>query len=446
MKKKALILGMGKSGRASASFLVTRGYEVIGLDENIERLSSMQEIRDLEKIGVYVFSSKDPVNISSFDEIIISPGIPSNDPLLIEAKSCHIPILGEVELAFRNIRNHRCVGITGTNGKTTVTLLVTHILNQCGYKARSLGNIGNPITENVDSLEPGEIVVAELSSYQLETLTAKVFDAAVLLNVTPDHLDRYKNMEEYAGAKCRLQDCLKDQAPFFVFNEASKEFGHLLSKHYTTFGDDISSQYWSNGEMVKEFDHFEFFLPSQYHQMPRHDIMNILSAWCLCKTLGIEANAFLSAIQTFTKPLHRLEFVKSIHGVEFYDDSKGTNIDSVIQAVKAMKGPVYLIAGGVDKGVSYTTWKDPFTRRVKEIIALGMAAEKIYKELGSFFKVTIVNSMEEAVLKAASSAVSGEKVLLSPGCSSFDMFRDYAHRGIEFQRCVNQLEERNQLL
>lgn len=442
-RKKVLIIGMGVSGRAAAEFLIKQNLSVVGVDSRAEDLASQETFAELEKKGVFVFSDKEPLNISSFDEIVLSPGINPMHPLLARAKELNIPVIGEAELAFRHLGSRRALAITGTNGKTTVTLLVEHILNSSGFKARALGNVGVPLTESLQELEPAEIVVAELSSYQLETMNARVFDAAVILNITPDHLDRYRSMEEYAKAKSRLQHCVKTDGSFYVFSDIVKPFGHLLEAHFTTFGDTLTSQYWTDGHNVKEEGCLSFSLPQGKSPMPRHDSLNALACWLLCKQVGVTSEQFISALSTFHKPPHRIELVRTLDGVSYYDDSKGTNIDAVIQAVSSMPSSVYLIAGGVDKGSSYLPWREAFEGRVKEIFVLGQAAEKIRQELGSFFKVTRVISLPQAVRFAADKAAEGDSVLLSPGCSSFDMFRDYAHRGEEFQKSVNQLEERS---
>jgi UDP-N-acetylmuramoylalanine--D-glutamate ligase len=316
-------------------------------------------------------------------------------------------------------------------------------LNSSGYKAKALGNIGSALTDNIEYLDPGEIVVTELSSYQLETMTSKVFDAAVILNITPDHLDRYKSMDEYAEAKFRLQGCMKEGAVLYVFSPVAKNFGHLLSDHFLTFGDDISSHIWTDGIAFKEFEKIEFCLPPSLQAFARHEQMNILASWILCKSIGVDPHQFIKGVLSFKRPSHRIEFVKEVNGVKYFDDSKGTNVDAVIQAVTSMDRPVLLIAGGVDKGSSYAIWNQHFKNKVKEIFVLGQAAEKIRKELGLFFKVTCVASLSEAVALASSSADCGDVVLLSPGCSSVDMFRDYAHRGNEFQKWVNLLESRS---
>jgi len=332
-------------------------------------------------------------------------------------------VIGEAELALRSL-SQRAVAITGTNGKTTVTLLVEHILKTAGIKARSLGNIGEPLAAYAMQPDPEEVLVVELSSYQIETLTARAFDAAVILNISPDHLDRYSNMEGYAKAKCDLQKCLREEGALFVHHRVAEEFGYLLSEPYSIF-DATSKTGWT--------------WPQSCAKWGDHDKENALAAWALCCTYGVSYTQFQNALDTFQKPPHRIEFVCEIDGVCYYDDSKGTNLDAVIQAVRAMPGPVLLIAGGVDKGASYLPWKGNLKGKIKRILVLGQAAEKIDSELGLYFEVEHVDSLLIAVEKAKCHAVKGDVVLLSPGCSSYDMFENYAHRGQEFQRCVRNL-------
>lgn len=443
MKKRALIIGMGISGQSCAKWLHSIGYELVGIDANINKIADSHQIQALKKDGLVLCSDKDPLDVCSFNEVIISPGINPSHPIIQKAYCLQIPVLGEAELSLRGLAGHRAVAVTGTNGKTTVTLLVQHVLNYSGHKAIALGNIGLPFSTAIDSLEPGEIIVAELSSFQLETMKSKVFDAAALLNISPDHLDRYQDINQYAIAKCRLQGCLKEGAPFYVSDQVSTDFGNFLKDEFISFGDTPVSSLWSDGLVIKEEVIEDSFVLSQRGYLAKHDTMNALAAWGLCKTLGISSQQFVEAFSTFKKPSHRIEFVGNIDGVSFYDDSKGTNIDAVIHAVIALQGPIILLAGGVDKGASYMLWKESFKGRVKELVVFGQAAEKIRQELGPFFKVTQVASLPEAVDLAASLAAVGDIVLLSPGCSSFDMFRDYAHRGEEFQKCVNHLEERS---
>lgn len=430
--KNVIILGMGKSGQAAYVFLEKKGYPVVGVD------ADEQTVHKLSKEGWRVSSFE---NLDHYDTVVVSPGIPPSDKLYAEARLKKKKIIGEAELAFQQAEQ-TCVAITGTNGKTTVTLLVAHLLNASGKKARALGNVGEPLTTYFLNPNPEEIIVAELSSYQLETMETKVFNAAVVLNITPDHLDRYVSMEEYALAKCRLERCMKVEESLYVNTQILKEYGSMLKSNYRTFGSQSGAYLWTDKSLVKVLDKVEYSLPHTYRELGMHESENVLAAWAICRELGVDKESFLAGLGTFQKPAHRIEFVKDIEGVLYYDDSKGTNIDATMKAVQSMPGPVILIAGGVDKGASYRPWKDVFGQKVKRILALGQAAEKISSELQNDFPVMIVPTLDDAVELASIEAKKGECVLLSPGCSSFDMFRDYAHRGEEFKRCVHDLIER----
>lgn len=430
--KKVVVLGLGKSGQAAYTFLKERGYTVAGIDADEKIVDKLKK----EEWNVYT-----DVNLDHYDTVILSPGIPPTDKYYTEARAKRKNIIGEAELAFQQVQQP-CVAITGTNGKTTVTLLVAHILNESGKKARALGNVGEPLTTYFLNPDLEEIIVAEVSSYQLETMESKVFDAGVILNITPDHLDRYPSMKEYAAAKCRLEKCMKNEETLYVNMQLLKEFGHMLKSNYRTFGNQSGSYLWTDKSVVKVLEKVEYFLPEEYRELGMHESENALAAWAICKELGVEKDAFLAGLSSFSKPAHRIEFVTDIEGVLYYDDSKGTNIDATIKAVQSMPGPVILIAGGVDKGASYEPWKEVFGQKVKRILALGQAAEKICRELQNDFPVMIVPTLDDAVELASLEAKRGECILLSPGCSSFDMFRDYAHRGEEFKRCVHDLLDR----
>ena len=422
-------MGMGKSGQAAYHFLQAQGHNPVGTDANLNLLNKLQEE------GLTVSPSP---QVELFDQIVLSPGIPLTHELSLQAKKLGKEIIGEAELGLRSL-NQKVVGITGTNGKTTVTLLIEHILKESGQKAIALGNVGHPFTGYCLRPDPEEIVIAELSSYQLETLTSKVLDIGIVLNITPDHLDRYSSMEEYAASKSLIQNCMRSQSVLYINSEILKEFGRLFKEPYRTFGTLSDAYLWTDKRVVKQLERVEFLLPDVYSQMGAHDSENVLAAWAVCKELGVDKEAFLSALATFKKPAHRIEFVKEIGGVFYFDDSKGTNIDATIKAVDAMSGAVILIAGGVDKGASYKIWKEKFAGKVRMIFAIGEAAGKIKQELLSDIIVHVVSSLEEAVEKAGKCARAGESVLLSPGCSSFDMFRDYTHRGEEFKRYVQML-------
>jgi UDP-N-acetylmuramoylalanine--D-glutamate ligase len=436
--KKACVLGLGVSGLAAVEFLQRQGYRVSGADRKLPA-SNDPKFQKVSRQGLTVFFDQAKIDLKGFALFVLSPGISPEHPLVLQAKKLGIEIVGEAELALREI-HQPAVAVTGTNGKTTVTLLVAHILNSAGIKARALGNVGDPLTAYALNPDPSEVLVVELSSYQLETLTAPVFDAAVLLNVTPDHLDRYGTMSLYAQAKCRLQHCVKERGLFFVQTQAVEMCREWLFDRVETMGDDPKSVLWTDKVVAKYCGNVEYFLPDHYRNLGLHESVNALAAWGLCKPFGITVDQFIAALKTFHKPAHRIEYVGDIEGVQFFDDSKGTNIDAVIHAVEAMKGPVVLIVGGVDKGASYHPWKEHFQGKVKRLVAIGQAAQKIDRELSSTFALDHAGSMREAVQLAKAHAAAGDCVLLSPGCSSFDMFADYTHRGEEFKRAVLTLK------
>ncbi len=437
--KRILVIGLGASGCAAARFLIDSGAHVYGVDKNQGLLES-EGISELREKGFQTLRESDPFTIQFYDFCVVSPGIPQTQIHYKAACENGTEILGEIELACRYLKNP-CIGITGTNGKTTVTLLVTHVLNYAGKKARALGNVGIPlIKEGVECKDPQEIFVIELSSYQLETLSTKVLDSAVILNITPDHLDRYASMETYAKAKIHIGQCLKENGNLYVDETCYKQFAPLFkNKLVKLYGYQPTCNLRTDLEKIFLKEKFEYILPQEYRGRRNHDIENVMAALALCVDIGVEAEIILEALKTFKKPSHRIEFVKLVNEVAYYDDSKGTNIDAVIRAVNSLDGQLVLIAGGVDKGSPYTPWIEAFEGKVKTICAIGQAATKIKQELSSKVPVEIFTTLDEAVRHAAHLASSGESVLLSPGCASFDMFRDYAHRGDEFKRIVNLL-------
>lgn len=414
--QRALVIGLGISGLAAAKLLLRDGYEVVAIDRHALKLLSSPAICQLIELGVSVLEESSLKEVCGFSLVIVSPGVTPNHPLYLKALIRGIEIIGEAELAFRRM-HQPCIAITGTNGKTTVTLLVEHILRSAGKKARALGNVGHSLAEYFLAPDPEEIIVAELSSYQLETLTASAIDAGVILNITPDHLDRYKNMRDYAYTKCRLQLCIKPQGVFYVHEDILAEYTDLFMRPCIGY---------------KPCDHD----PKLCNSLAAHDRENMAAARVLTHPFGISYEQFLEGANTFNKPPHRIEYIANINGVNYYDDSKGTNVDAVIKAVDSMPGPVHLLAGGVDKGASYQVWQASFTGKVKKIYIFGEGSERMARETSTFCSVEIVGDLEKAVRAATLSAKKGECVLLSPGCASWDMFRDYAHRGEEFRRHI----------
>lgn len=429
---KYLILGLGKSGQAAYELLVSKNLSVTGTDNNY---SILEEWIRLGKKGDF------SPNIDHFDLIIVSPGISPKHPLYQQALLKNKTIIGELELGLGYLKHNRFIGITGTNGKTTVTLLVEHILNSAGHCAKALGNVGTPLSAYTNHCSKHEILITELSSYQLETIVTACFDIGVILNITPDHLDRYPSMTEYAFAKCRIQHLIKNQNSFYVHESVALNYSSLLQTSYLTYGINPSSTYWTDKIFLRKGNSIEISLPKSYQDLGRHESENVLAAWLICSYWGVQAQQFEKALETFQKPPHRIEFVAKLHDITYFNDSKGTNIDATIKAVESIPYSVILIVGGVDKGSSYMPWK-VFGGKVRWMIAFGQAAKKIEEELRDTFSIEIVDNLEKAVFQAKRKAIRGECILLSPGCASFDMFRSYAHRGEEFKRYV--LEERSQ--
>lgn len=440
--KKVLVLGLGLSGRSASEFLLAHQAFVHGVDRDASLLENHPEIQALKQAGLTVCVEKDFLNISEYDLLVLSPGVPFSHPLVQSAQQAYVPIMGEIELGCQIVKN-RMLGITGTNGKTTVTLLVTHVLKECGIPSRALGNVGDPFTRELLHTDSQSTIVLELSSYQIETLYHPCLDAGLILNITPDHLDRYRTMELYAKAKCEMERALKPGAHLYMEETAWQQYGYLLKKHQPhLYGYTQSCFIYSDLTSVFRNGKKSFELPPLLRNKKSHDLENILAAYALCADRGVTGEAFIHAWKSFKKPPHRIEFVIENEGVRYYDDSKGTNIDAVIRAVQTIEGPVILIAGGVDKGSSYTPWLEVFRNKVKLICAIGQAAGKLHEQLAAQHPVMIFQSLEEAVKEAVRSAQKGDNVLLSPGCSSFDMFKDYAHRGNEFQRIVRTYSNR----
>lgn len=455
---RVLVIGLGISGQSAVSFLLKREALVVGVDSNPMLDSTHEKISVLCSQGMSFLREGSITDINEFDLVVVSPGISRSHPLYVKALERGIEVIGEVELACREITT-KCVAVTGTNGKTSVTLLTAHILEKAGIKAKALGNVGVPLTSAVDAMEneKADVFVIELSSYQLETLTKRFIDAAVILNITPDHLDRYPTMEDYAAAKIGMEKNLKENGRLFVEDRCSKDFGRLFNEgQYAIYGyepgnylfTDTQDIYHDGKQVLKVSELLASAgsnagLAKAALRMPgsgrSHELENIMASYALCSALSISPQDFLIGFASFQKPSHRIEFVKTIDGVHYYDDSKGTNIDAVIRAVEVLGGDIILIAGGVDKGFPYTPWINAFGGRVKAICAIGQSKEKMKNDLEEFIPVMLFSCLDQAVAFAASMAKPGDNILLSPGCSSFDMFKDYVHRGLEFQRIVNGL-------
>lgn len=427
---KAAVFGLGKTGLSACRFLKKEGYEVIASDDK----------QTLAPEGSR-FLSKDALEeiLHELDFLLVSPGIAPSNPLVVSALSKGVEVFCDIELGFRKIEKsllHIC-GITGSNGKTTTTLLTSHFLKAAQIENRTVGNIGTPL---LDELQSCNHLVCELSSFQLETTKSRALDIACILNITPNHLDRHITIEAYAKAKARIALCLKERGEFWVQESASQAFS--FERFHLRFGFNPSCDLYSDGKSLIRFGKNEAELPSLLQGKVSHDVENFLAAYAIARYYGVAAEVITASYETFIKPNHRIQFIRTHNEISYYDDSKATSVDAVLSAVRSLKnskGKIVLIAGGVHKGHPYDAWKDAFQDTVRFLVLIGQAASFIEKDLGSNFPIQHAKTLEEAVQKAMQVSQAQDIVLLSPGCSSYDMFSSFEERGLAFQGFVKNL-------
>jgi UDP-N-acetylmuramoylalanine--D-glutamate ligase len=451
--KNVLVLGLGRSGLAAADLLLKQGAHVQILDT-----ASTPQLRAsaqaLEARGVPVLLGATTAPPRPFDLAVVSPGVPWTNPVLIEVNERKIPIIGEFELGYQH---SRClnIAITGTNGKTTTTELVERLLKAHHMKTLAAGNIGLPVCAVVDQTPGLDFLTLEVSSFQLETIQFYRPAVAVLLNITPDHLDRYSGMTEYALAKARI---FMNQQPFdwaIIQSEALAQLRALrvnIPSKIITFSaqNRRADLTLDRSLLVSRLEGWAGPLLNM-EEMPvvgPHNAENVMAALAVGRVLRIPLETMVVALKSYTPAPHRCELVAEINGVRYVNDSKATNVDAVQKALLAMPQPragepnVWLIAGGRDKAFEYYEIGPLLSQRVKGAFLLGETREKIRAAWSLFTPCTLVDSLLEAVAEAARCAVAGDVVLLSPACSSFDQFRNYQHRGDVFReavlKCVGQ--------
>lgn len=445
--KRVLVVGLGKSGLSAAMFLRAQGARVTVSDTR-SAVALANEIPALLDAGIMVESGGHGLlTFRRQDLIVISPGVPMDTPEVKQAKAFGLPVIGELELASRFLQG-QVVAITGSNGKTTTTTLLGKIFSDAGLPTQVGGNIGLPVIDLVAKSTPETTSVLEVSSFQLETVEEFHPHIAVVLNITPDHLDRHGSFENYAAAKTRITE---RQGPddFLVLNAEDKAAQMVALKTKAQI-------YWFSGRrpikqgafvygesivfLAREGAKAEPVMPiSEIHLKGLHNVENVLAAVCAARLAGISAESIRSAVASFKAVEHRLELVKSLNGVEFYNDSKATNVDAAMKALASFSGGIHLILGGKDKDSDYSLMAELLKERVKAVYTIGTAAEKIERQLHGVVKMVQAETMQVAVSEAAKAAVSGDVVLLSPACSSFDQFENYEHRGRVFRQFVNEL-------
>jgi UDP-N-acetylmuramoylalanine--D-glutamate ligase len=430
---------MKRSGLASAALLAREGAHVHATD--IKPLDELPGVRELN----IPFAQQTPEVFRSAELIVLSPDVPADLEPLQEARRRGVPVIGEVELATPFLKG-RTIGITGSNGKTTTTSLIGHILHQPGVHVQVGGNIGLPVTAMIDTSRDDGWNVLELSSFQLETIVEFRAHIALALNVTQNHLDRHHTFDNYAAAKGRL---FENQCPgdWAVLNAEDPVCVAYAARTAAT------PQWFSSRRKVQPGAQLcadKLILDGRFlmdaGDIPirgRHNIENVLAASIAAARAGISHDAIATAVASFHAVEHRLEFVRTVSGVDFYNDSKATSVDAALKALDAFRGGLWVILGGKDKGLEYTALREPLGAKARAALLIGAAAPKIAEQLSGAVPLVQVKTVEAAIAHAYAHAAPGDTVLLAPACASFDQFQSYEHRGQVFKQIVNQLQAKD---
>lgn len=449
---KVLIVGLGyRTGAAAAAFLSSRGADVTVTD--IKSRDELSEIIGKLDPSVKVIAGRQNPEIldEGFDLVVLSPGVPATIPLVKEAVSRSIPVISEIELAFRNMKG-RFIGITGTDGKSTTTSLTGHILGELGFDTLVGGNIGVPLISFADRATDKTVTVIELSSFQLETVDTFKPDVAAILNVTPDHLDRYDGMEGYFAAKKRIF-MRQDDTDFFIYNmdsailERSRMDYPSRSLCFSVI-DEGADSFFRDGVVfiVHEGQTLPVVETARLSILGIHNIQNVMASLLMVtsimKKLGVapDFGAMADACCSFKGLEHRMEFAGEFMGRTFVNDSKATTIGAVEMAVRSIRDKGVIIIGGRTKGDDYTRLRGVIGEKARCVVLIGESTE-MFSGIFSGFNVVHASSMEDAVLKSVKNSEEGDMILLSPACASFDMFTSYDERGKVFKDCVKRLIE-----
>jgi UDP-N-acetylmuramoylalanine--D-glutamate ligase len=439
--KKFLVIGLARTGTECARFLVKRGAQVVVSDLRPEA-ELAEPLQSLAGLPVrFLYGAEKPGWLDAVDYVIPSPGVAAANPLIREARTRQIPVLSEIELAYRFF-GAPLVAITGTNGKSTTTTLIGEMMKASGRKVFVGGNLGTPVIAAVS--EEWDWGVLEISSFQLEWIEEFAPRVAVLLNVTEDHLDRYASFADYRRAKERIF-AAQSVGDFAVLNRDDPGVWALRERvkaQVASFGFAESSEgVFAKGDALVWRDRANeaIFPLARVKIKGVHNVENMMAAIAAAKLAGLDGEPIQEILETFPGLEHRLEFVRERNGVTYYNDSKGTNVGAVVKSLAGFSAPVILIAGGVDKGGDYGPLEEGIKRTVRRLVLFGAAKNVIAAALGHLTETVMVENLAEAVRESAAAARSGDVVLLSPACSSFDQFRNYAERGKLFKSLVGSL-------
>ncbi len=444
--KHVLVVGLARTGVATALFCAARGAVVTATDtRSAEELADAAE--KLRQAGVRLQLGSYAANILQGQELVIpSPGVPADASLLQEARALGLKIWSEVELADHFLYG-KLIGITGSNGKTTTTALIEHILHAAAFSTVLAGNIGTPLIAHVGETKDHTITVAELSSFQLELIENFEPNIAVFLNLTPDHLDRHKTMAAYGAAKARIFEnqtaedfsvLNADDSPSAAYAPARPQVFWFSRKTEVKQG-----AFVRDGQIVfRRASKDEINLPVDEIPLPgAHNLENVLAAVVATRLAGAQPSQIASGIRSFKGVEHRIEFVAEVQGVRYYNDSKATNVDATRKALDSFTGRILVILGGKDKDSDYTQLRTALRQKAILALLIGAAADKIEKQIEGSVAIRRAGTLENAVDSAFHAAHSGDIVLLAPACASFDQFQNYEHRGRVFKELVRHLEK-----
>ena len=447
-EKRVLVVGMGKSGKAAVKVLADTGALVSVQDSTSEEKIDADFLSYLKDIQAETYFGKVPGDMSAFDMVVMSPGVPTNLGFINEARDAGVEIIGELELAYR-IGRASFAAITGTNGKTTTTTLVGEIFKVAGIRSAVVGNIGNPVVTEAENTTEDDWLVAEVSSFQLETTEYFRPKVSAILNLTPDHLNRHGTMEAYGAAKARIA-ANQDSSDYLVINiDDEKAFALSKDAKATLIPFSrlrtLDKGAFLDGEklVVKDLGGIDHHIcdKNDLRIIGDHNIENVLAASAICYFAGIDPEVISKAVKEFPGVEHRIEYCGSLAGVDYYNDSKGTNSDAAIIALKALQNGIILIAGGDGKSQDFTEFANHLKGSVEALVLLGRDApiiEEAARKAG-FDNIYNCKDMEECVRKAAELSKPGEKVLLSPACASWDMYDNFEQRGRHFKQCVKEM-------
>ena len=443
--KRVLVIGLARTGVATALFCAARGAAVTATDTRSETEIG-ESIVHLRRAGVALsLGGHDDSLLRAHELVVPSPGVAADAPLLLAARAMNVAIWSEIELAYRFLRG-RLIGITGSNGKTTTTSLVEHILRTAGFSTILAGNIGTPLIACVEASRDETITVAELSSFQLELVGQFRPDIAVFLNLTPDHLDRHHSLEAYGAAKARIfeNQTPQDAAVLNADDPATAPYTPTKPQVFWFTRRRRSEQgAFLNGEEIvfrREGKQEAILCRADIPLVGAHNLENVLAAVTATRLAGAEPAAIARGIKSFAGVEHRLEFVGDVGGVRYYNDSKATNVDATLKALDAFPGRILIILGGKDKGSDYTPLQQPLREKAVLALLIGAAAAKIASQIAGSVAIDCAETLDRAVEIASHAARPGDVVLLAPACASFDQFQNYEHRGRVFKDLVRQLE------